>query len=73
MFLEQLLESTLDQAVRDILRLIFMQLNFLLCLVNDILDINMISSGNYDATMEKFDPKSVFDFILAMFSQQSQI
>ena len=45
MILEQLLEGTLEKSIREILVLVFVQLNMLLCLVNDILDIKMISSG----------------------------
>ena len=45
MILEQLLEGALEKSIRQILVLVFVQLNMLLCLVNDILDIKMISSG----------------------------
>ena len=71
MFLEQLMEKTLEESVRAVLVLIVMQLNMLLCLVNDVLDIKMISQGNYDSKIEKFNPKSIFDFIVAMFDPQS--
>ena len=39
----------------------------LLCLVNDVLDIKMITHGNYEQKIEKFCPKEVFDYIIAMF------
>ena len=57
MFLEQLMEKMLEESVRAVLVLIVMQLNMLLCLVNDVLDIKMISQGNYDSKIEKFNPK----------------
>ena len=50
-----------------------MQLSMLLCLVNDILDIKMIASGKFNLKNEIFDPKAVFDFIIAMFKPQSKI
>ena len=58
---------SIEDAVKSILQLIIMQLNMLLCLVNDVLDIKMITHGNYEQKIEKFCPKEVFDYIIAMF------
>ena len=43
MFLEQLLQGKkLDKATEQIINLIISQLNFLLCMVNDVLDMKLI-------------------------------
>lgn len=43
MFLEQLLQGKkLDKATEKIINLIISQLNFLLCMVNDVLDMKLI-------------------------------
>ena len=46
MFLEQLMEKMLEESVRAVLVLIVMQLNMLLCLVNDVLDIKILDEAN---------------------------
>ena len=73
MFIEQILEYTLEDSIRKVLVLINMQLNMLLCLVNDILDIKMINQGVYAPKIEKFNPNDIFRFIVQMFKPQSQI
>ena len=39
----------------------------LLSLVNDVLDLNMITQGHYEAKMEQFNPKDIFDVIVDIF------
>ena len=53
--------------------MIIAQLNLLLCLVNDVLDIKLIQEGKFKPKLEKFEPKKLLDFIVAMFQPQSQM
>ena len=73
MFLEQLMSQEFNKGVMTVLNLIVQQLNFLLCLVNNVLDIKMIQQGIYDQKVEKFNPQSTIDFCVAMFKPQSQL
>ena len=43
MILDSILSKSLDEVMRNALLLIIGQINLLLCLVNDILDMKMIS------------------------------
>ena len=51
--------------------MIIAQLNLLLCLVNDVLDIKLIQEGKFKPKLEKFEPKKLLDFIVAMFQTQA--
>ena len=57
--------------MRYILMLIVPQLNLLLCLVNDVLDMKLIQQGYFEPKMERFEPRKIFEFIIAMFGPQA--
>ena len=73
MFLESLLKQDLSENTRYVLLLIVSQLNLLLSLINDVLDMKLIKQGVFEQKMEEFDPREVFQFILAMFGQHAEI
>ena len=47
-----------------------MQLTFLLSLVNCILDMKLIESGEFVQKLEQFDPLTVLEFIIVIFKPQ---
>ena len=47
MFLESLIVEHLSQSGQKLIKLITMQINLLLCLVNDILDIKLIEEDKF--------------------------
>ena len=72
MFLEQMMQNTkIDQTTRDLIKLIISQLNFLLCMVNDILDMKLIQQDKFNEKVEDFCPTKALEFIVAIFTPQS--
>ena len=68
MFLESLLVESLSQSGQKLVKLVTMQINLLLCLVNDILDIKLIEENKFVQKMEIFSPQATFEFICNVFS-----
>ena len=52
MFLESMLNQKLSKGALSMLHLIISQLNMLLCLVNDVLDMQLIIHEKYEAKLE---------------------
>ena len=74
MLLEQMLQSNqIDVRGTKVINLIISQLNFLLCLVNDVLDMKQIEHSRYTPTLEMFNPTNVLEFIIAIFQPQSDM
>ena len=74
MLLEQMLQSSqIDIKGTKVINLIISQLNFLLCLVNDVLDMKQIEHSRYTPTLEMFNPTNVLEFIIAIFQPQSDM
>lgn len=74
MFLEQLKEQhNLSDAALSIINLIISQLNFLLCLVNDVLAMKQIEQNKYTPQVEKFSPLALLEYIVAIFQSQSDM
>ena len=67
MFLERLLESCPEQAQRSLILLIISQVNFLLCTVNDYLDLGQIQRDLYMPESKIFDPTSTLKYIVSVF------
>ena len=65
--------QNLSNEIKKFLILITNQLNFLLCLVNDVLDMKMIENGQYEPKFEIFNPQNVLDFIIDVFLAQSKM
>ena len=63
-----LLKSTKDQ-----LWLVISSINMLLCLVNDLLDMQMIEHNKFAVKMESFQPMKTFSLILDMFAPQAKL
>ena len=61
------MRQNLSEKAKDIIILVMSQLNMLISLVNDVLDIKMISQGEYNSKLENFNPKTTLDFIVDMF------
>ena len=68
MFLESLFVESLSQSGQKLVKLVTMQINLLLCLVNDILDIKLIEENKFVQKMEIFSPQATFEFICNVFS-----
>jgi len=68
MFLESLMVETLSKSGKKLMKLIIMQINLLLCLVNEILDFKLIEENKFVKKQEIFSPQSTFEFITRMFS-----
>ena len=49
------------------LLLVIQQINLLLCLVNDILELNLIEQGDFKPKVEVFQPANTFQFVIQMF------
>ena len=74
MFLDQLLNLyNNNPAALKIIKLVMSQLQFLLSLVNDLLDIKMIEKGVFEPKYDHFNITETLDFILQMFSQQAEM
>lgn len=73
MFLESLMVEKLSKSGEKLLKLIIMQINLLLCLVNDILDFKLIEENKFIKKQEIFSPKSTFEFITNMFNPQAKM
>jgi len=58
---------------KKIVDLIISQLNLLLSLVNGVLDMKLIESGQFESKLEFFDPKQILIFIKAMFEAQAKM
>ena len=69
-FLQGLLSDIVSEHTRGIIMLIVTQINLLLSLVNDILDLKLIEEGQFEAKMERFNPREAIDFILKMLNGQ---
>ena len=67
MFLQQLQETTTDPHSMFILRLVINSLIFLLCLVNDMIDIKNISVNRFMPKFEVFEPLSHLELIVETF------
>ena len=63
-----LLKSTKDQ-----LWLVISSINMLLCLVNDLLDMQMIEHDKFAVKIEAFQPMKTFNLILDMFAPQARL
>jgi signal transduction histidine kinase len=63
----------LPLSVLETLQIIISQLTFLLSLVNNILDIKMIESGQFVAKLESFNPITVLEFIIAIFKPMTHL
>ena len=73
MFMDTLIKQVTDPATKQILEMIISQLNFLLCLVQDVLDMKTIESQKYEKKCAKFSPASTLKFIEEMFKPHSTI
>ena len=76
MLIEQLIHKNsqnLDKSTLRIFNLIISQLNFLLCMVNDVLDLKQIESSQYQPKTEIFNPVKILEFIIAIFQPQSKM
>ena len=75
MLLEQILthKCIKDDETFQMLSLIVSQLSFLLCLVNDVLDIKLIRMNRFEAKLCAFDPGQTLHFIKDMFRPQTEI
>ena len=74
MFLEDLMkDEELKPSVLNTLNVIFSQLTFLLSLVNCVLDMKMVESGDFQPILEQFDPVAVLTFIIAIFKPLSEL
>ena len=70
MFLETLLGLLAqDPAATRLIKIVICQLNFLLSLVNDLLDIKMIEKGVFEPKCDNFNVKDTLDFVMQMFSE----
>ena len=58
MFLENLLAEKLTESGQKLIKLITMQINLLLCLVNDILDVKLIEENMFVKKLEIFSPQA---------------
>ena len=73
MFLESLMAEKLSASGQKLIKLITMQVNLLLCLVNDILDFKLIEENKFVQKQEIFSPEATLQFITSMFSPQSKM
>jgi len=73
MLLESLLSNIVDEANRHIILVVIQHINLLLCLVNDLLDLNMIERGIFTRKNEIFSPAESFKFVISMFSKMEKI
>ena len=53
--------------------IVITQINLLICFLNDIIDYNLIESGQFKCHLESFDPTKLFMFIKEMFTNQAKI
>ena len=73
MFLVRMIGSAQDPEIVKVLALIIAQLNLLLSMVNDVLDIKLIESGNFTPKFETFNPLQTLQFIKDIFSPQTEM
>lgn len=62
-----------DKASARLINIVICQLQFLLSLVNDLLDIKMIEKGVFEPRCDNFNIRDTIDFVLQMFSEQSKL
>ena len=73
MFLENLLGLHADETTSRFINIVICQLQFLLSLVNDLLDIKMIEKGVFEPNCINFSIIETLDFVLQMFEEQSKM
>ena len=74
MFLENLLrKSQNDPGATRVIQIVIYQMQFMLSLVNDLLDIKMIDNGVFESNCDKFSTKDALDFVWHMFSEQLKL
>ena len=64
MFLENLLGLHTDEATIRFINIVICQLQFLLSLVNDLLDIKMIEKGVFEPSCVNFNIMETLDFVV---------
>ena len=68
-----MLQSSIDECHKKMIEVVITQINLLICLFNDMIDYNLIESGQFTGHSEIFDPTKSFKFIVNMFKSQAKI
>jgi len=64
MFLKNILRMVLDKQITEMISLIMNQIYLLINLVDDIVDIKMISEGKFSKKLEIFNPTQTFGLVV---------
>jgi len=67
MLLESVLHQLVNENLRSIILVIVQQSNLLLCLVNDMLDLEMIEQDCFAMRSSPFTPAETFNFVASLF------
>ena len=68
MVLESMLQEKQKQSLREKICTVITQINLLLCLVTDLLYLNMLKMGIFIVKKEEFNPLDTFKFVLGLFA-----
>ena len=59
-----------SKAQRQIFSLAISQINLLVCLVNDIVDLNRIEEGSFHVHTSEFNARNALNFVISIFAEQ---